>query len=98
MSKMESTAEQYLRDEIVKLGGRTYKFVSPNRKNVPDRIVMHQGKLIFVEMKTVGAKPTTGQRREIDRINEMYKNVGNISATWVAGKIGVDKFIEFNFK
>lgn len=98
MSKMESTVERYLDNEIKKLGGDTYKFTSPGKKNVPDRIVMCQCKLIFVEMKSIGEKPTSGQQREIDRINDRYKNVDNISAIWIEGKKGVDEFINREFK
>lgn len=96
MSKMESSAEQYLDNEIKKLGGDTVKCTG--RKFMPDRMVRCQSKLIFVEMKAHGEKPTKGQMREINRINEIYKDVDNISSTWIEGKSGVDKFIKLEFK
>ena len=95
MSKMESTAEKYLDSEIRKLGGDTVKCVG--RKFMPDRMVRCRGKLIFVEMKALGEKPTKGQMREINRINEMYKNTDAISATRIEGRAGVDEFIKQEF-
>ena len=95
MSKMESTAEKYLDSEIRKLGGDTVKCVG--RKFMPDRMVRCRGKLIFVEMKALGEKPTKGQMREINRINEIYEGVDAIKATWIQGKSDVDKFIKEEF-
>lgn len=42
----ESVVERHLHTQVVKAGGTTYKFVSPGRKNVPDRIVIWPKKLI----------------------------------------------------
>lgn len=46
-----------------------YKFTSPQRRNVPDRIVVFpNGVLIFIEFKAPGKLPTEGQNREISRL------------------------------
>ena len=36
----ESVVEKHLRIQVRRAGGMTYKFKSPGRKNVPDRIVI----------------------------------------------------------
>jgi len=36
----ESKIETHLREQIEAIGGLCYKFVSPGRRNVPDRIVL----------------------------------------------------------
>ena len=52
------------------LGILHYKFTSPARRSVPDRIfVMPQGKgVFFIEFKKRGEKPTAGQEAEIAKI------------------------------
>lgn len=62
------------------LGGLYYKFVSPQRRSVPDRIIVkpcekcpHCGstaKVLFLELKKPGEKPTDGQAREILRLTD----------------------------
>ena len=74
----ESTIEKYLCTEVVKAGGCTYKFVSPGRVNVPDRIVIWPAGrrftaagIAFVELKAPGEKPRPGQAREIRRLLDL---------------------------
>lgn len=46
-----------------------YKFTSPNRMAVPDRMfVTPDGKVFFVEFKREGQKPTVAQDREHTRL------------------------------
>ena len=45
-----------MRIEVSKLGGRSYKWVCPGQAGVPDRIVIAQGRIWFVELKTMGGK------------------------------------------
>ena len=52
-------------------GWLVYKFTSPNRAAVPDRLLISPlGKVIFVEFKREGQKPTAAQAREHDRLRE----------------------------
>ena len=47
------------------LGIISYKFTSPSRAAVPDRIFISQdGSIVFVEFKRAGLKPTVAQERE----------------------------------
>ena len=61
----ESEIEKKLVSHIKKLGGIAYKFSSPNRKSVPDRLcVMPNGRAFFVETKSTGKAPTPLQHHE----------------------------------
>lgn len=54
---LESKIEAWLNDQIKKLGGKSYKFVSPGNPGVPDRIYLFpQGRVYFVELKRVIGK------------------------------------------
>ncbi|MEQ4654734.1 VRR-NUC domain-containing protein [Providencia rettgeri] len=70
MSKVrEDVIEKYLVNEVKKAGGIAYKFISPGRRGVPDRIVLlPNGKIIFVECKAPGEKPRPDQLREHARL------------------------------
>lgn len=71
----ESTIEAYLRDRVRALGGKAYKFVSPGNDGVPDRLVCLPGsRVVFVETKRPGEKPTKLQRsrhRELRRMGQI---------------------------
>lgn len=61
----EKVTEAYLRDEVRKLGGIAYKFVSPGQVGVPDRIViLPGGRIFFVEVKSEGKKSSDSQKRQ----------------------------------
>jgi hypothetical protein len=46
-----------------------YKFSSPAKAGVPDRILIFPGgRIVFMELKATGQKPTALQMREIRRI------------------------------
>ena len=61
----ESELENKLVSHITKLGGIAYKFSSPNRRSVPDRLcVMPNGRAFFVELKTKDKAPTPLQQHE----------------------------------
>lgn len=75
---LEKVVEAALVGRIKRLAGIAYKFVSPARRNVPDRIVLlpvppeHQELVAryihFVELKAPGKSPTAGQQREHARL------------------------------
>lgn len=49
-------------------GYYTRKFSSPAHRGVPDRIVAKNGKVLFIEFKAPGEKPTKLQYREMDEL------------------------------
>lgn len=68
----EKVTEAYLRDEVHKLGGTAYKFVSPGQTGVPDRIViLPGGRIFFVEVKSEGEKSSNNQKRQQNRLRSL---------------------------
>lgn len=58
----ESSIERYLRTRVERMGGLCWKWVSPGRVGVPDRIVMLKGGVIaFVELKNSGKSERPSQ-------------------------------------
>lgn len=66
---LESTIEHRLVEGIKRLGGLCYKFVSPGRQGVPDRIViMPGGRIDFVELKTDTGRLSRLQQNELEKL------------------------------
>lgn len=85
----EKNIEEYLRDKVKAIGGKAYKFVSPGNAGVPDRLVcLPGGRVVFVELKAPGKKPTTLQALQQRKISSLGFEVLNIDS-----KVGVDDFI-----
>ncbi len=86
----EKTIEHYLIEEVKKLDGIPYKFKSPQRRSVPDRLCIFNKKVtIFVEAKATGEEPTEAQYREMDRLEDKEQWV-----EWVDSKDGVDRIMK----
>lgn len=58
---LEKEIESKIRKAVKKHGGLFLKFVSPSETGVPDRIVIQDGRVIFVELKRDGERPTPRQ-------------------------------------
>ena len=68
----EKVLEQYLVRKVKSMGGIAYKFTSPARRSVPDRLVLLPGgRILFVECKGSGARATKAQQYELDRISQL---------------------------
>jgi hypothetical protein len=69
---LEKDVEKALVRRVKALGGLCEKFTSPGRRSVPDRLVtMPDGKIIFVELKRPGSKPTEAQQKDHERRRSM---------------------------
>lgn len=90
MAARERKVEHYLDDEVKKLGSVTYKWTSPGRVSVPDRIVIHNGVTAFVEVKTVDGAVSGAQER---MMQELHSHGAN--AFIIHGEQGVDEFIQW---
>ncbi len=67
----ERTVEAYLRKRVRETGGECYKFTSPGRRGVPDRMCVWPGNVVvFVEVKRPGEQPTAQQLREHKRMRK----------------------------
>lgn len=67
----ESTIEKAVCDYAKGKGFLAYKFTSPQRRSVPDRLFIGpHGTVFFIEFKAPGKEPTDAQFREIDKLRE----------------------------
>jgi hypothetical protein len=65
---LEKDIERALVKRVKELGGIANKFVSPANRSVPDRLViLPGGRIIFVELKAPGKRPTDNQARDHER-------------------------------
>lgn len=85
----ERNIEAYLRDRIKAAGGIAWKWVSPGNSGVPDRIVIAPGgRIVFVELKAPGKKPTALQQVQQERLRSLGCDVRVIDS-----REGVDELI-----
>ena len=76
LTMLEKTIEQRLRVMANKAGGLAIKWVSPGMNGCPDRIViLPGGRIIVVELKRPGEKPTPLQNRIIEMLRELGADV-----------------------
>jgi len=64
----ESTIENNVTRFAMSKGWLAYKFVSPGRAGVPDRIYLRNGHTVFIEFKAPGKKPSKLQQMQIKKI------------------------------
>ena len=65
-SQLETALVRYAREN----GILTYKFSSPAHRGVPDRIFIHRGRVLFLELKRPGNVPTKLQEHVMAQIQE----------------------------
>jgi len=89
---LEKIVEAKVNSYAQSKGFLTYKFTSPARRAVPDRIyISPKGTVIFVEFKREGHKPTPPQEREHHRLRMQNVNVFVIDNV-EAGEFMVDMY------
>jgi hypothetical protein len=73
---LESEVEKHFDWAVQTMGGRTWKFVSPGRRGVSDRIAcLPDGSTWFVELKRPGGRMSGLQKlfaAEMDRLHQQY--------------------------
>ena len=73
---LERDIEKAVCDYAKAKGMLVYKFTSPARSAVPDRLLISRtGLIVFIEFKRPGARPTPAQLREHDRLREQHATV-----------------------
>lgn len=76
MPLLEKEIEARLRRYCDKVGVLCYKFVSPGRKGVPDRILIAPGgRVTFLELKAPGKKLRPLQKYEHERLRKQGARV-----------------------
>jgi len=72
----EKDIETRIVNHVQELGGIAYKFVSPERRSVPDRLIVLPGRSPFwIEVKTKTGVLSSGQKREIKRLRDLQQTV-----------------------
>ncbi len=90
---LEKRIEQRLGRLLHRRGALFYKFVSPGRPGVPDRIaVLPGGRVIFIELKTDTGRVSHVQEYEIDRLHQQGAEV------YVVRGSDVDDFVGYLFE
>ena len=85
---IEKDIEKYLVSRIKKIGGLAWKLTSPGVSGVPDRLILWQGQIWFVELK----RPKENMRRlQLYRQSELQKQGFDVVCLDTKGK--VDQFV-----
>jgi len=90
---LEKQIEGKVCDYAKSKGVLAYKFTSPARAAVPDRMFIRQDGIVwFCEFKAAGKKPTPAQEREHTRLREHKVNVFVIDNV-IEGKTMIDVMV-----
>lgn len=74
---LEKEIEKKICDYAKSKGCYVRKFVSPNNRAVPDRIIIAPGGAVgFLEIKRGGCKPTKAQEAEMELLSKVGATVG----------------------
>ena len=90
---IEKEFEKNICDYAKSKGCYVRKFVSPNNRSVPDRIIIAPGgAVLFLEIKREGCKPTKAQLAEMELLSKVGARVGwcdNVEdgKLWVNGAV-----------
>jgi hypothetical protein len=91
---LEKDIEAKVCEYAKQLNVLVYKFTSPNRMAVPDRMLIRpDGHIWFVEFKREGAKPTPAQEREHHRLRQHKVSVFVIDNV-EEGKLMIDLMVK----
>ena len=67
---LERDIERRVSEIAKKKGWLSFKFVSPAQRGVPDRIFMKNGRIVFIEFKAPGKRPTELQDHIIRKMGD----------------------------
>lgn len=87
---LERDIEAYLVKRCKEIGALCDKFTSPQRRSVPDRLITFGGRVLFVELKATGKKPTEAQVRDHER-----RRAAGAEVVWLDSKEQVDPMLFF---
>lgn len=85
---LERDIEAYLVKRCASIGALCEKFVSPQRRSVPDRLITFNGRVLFVELKATGKKPTEAQVRDHER-----RRAAGAEVVWLDSCAAVDQLV-----
>lgn len=90
---LEKQIEERVNAHARAMGVMVYKFTSPQRAAVPDRLYVYRGKVWFIEFKREGKVPTPAQEREHARLREHGIDVHVIDNVEI-GKAVIDVYVQ----
>jgi hypothetical protein len=85
---LEKEIERHLVGKCKTAGALCLKFTSPGLAGVPDRIVIHEGRVYFVELKSPTGKQSLLQRG-VERLLQSH----GASCHVLGSKAAVDRFV-----
>ena len=86
----ENEIERYLTEKVKCRGGKCWKWVSPGRAGVPDRIILFpQGVVAFVETKAPGKR----ERALQEYVQRILREMGFTVYSSVDSKTKVDELL-----
>lgn len=85
---LERDIEAYLVKRCKEIGALCDKFTSPQRRSVPDRLITFGGRVLFVELKATGKKPTEAQVRDHER-----RRAAGAEVVWADSVEGADRLM-----
>jgi hypothetical protein len=84
----ERTVERALVAAVTAAGGVAYKFTSPSRRGVPDRLIVLPGnRIFFAEVKGDGGRLAPLQAVETERLRKLGARVDIVSSIAQAREI-----------
>jgi len=87
---LEKQIEKYLKEQVQARGWLCWKLVSPGTTGVPDRIVIGNRQIVFVELK----KPETGRVSKVQQFRlHQLQGLGHRTKI-IDSKAGVDNLIK----
>ena len=88
---LEKEIEKKICDYAKSKGCYVRKFVSPNNRSVPDRLIIAPGGAVgFLEIKREGCKPTPAQLAELELLRKQGCNVSWCGRTFKLHKDAAD--------
>lgn len=67
---VESDIERWMLRQVHARGGLFYKFTSPGNDGVPDRILIWNARVVFIELKQERGRLSRMQEIQIERMRE----------------------------
>jgi hypothetical protein len=90
--EVEKDIESYFCKKVKDLHGRAIKFEDPGRTGAPDRMILHNGHVFFVEFKRKGRKPRADQEKYRYHLHALGFRVYLCDSKKIAGEIVEHEF------
>lgn len=101
----EKKIEAELRQGMLKIGGRCFKWVSPGNNGVPDRIcIFPDGQVVFIEVKKPGGRLSAVQKRQLTKLIDLKQKIEVVGCMedisyffFIYGYVGYSNFLDSKY-